>query len=292
MRKALYLVASAMLGVLPATASTASAALIDFEPFDYTGTDLNGQAGGTGWNGGWFATGTSPSVQLANGGTSLSYPASFEPPATTPPTSGTRLSTGGLVANASSSRLLAETINLSQDGNVRYVSTLIRKNVANGGGVNNDSILLEFVDSAANRRFGLGIEGTGDKPWLNANGSTTPLSGPAVTPGDTYFLVAKIVSSAASPDTAFLKVFGTGYGSEVPIAEPVTWDATISTSTGANLDRIRVRIDVAHTGALPGEVDEIRIGTDWASVTAVPEPSSLVALGFGGLACLRRRRHH
>ncbi len=112
----------------------------------------------------------------------------------------------------------------------------------------------------------------------------------SVVAGDTYFMAAKIVSSAASPDTAYLKVFGTGYSLEVPTDEPTTWDATISTSTGANLDRIRMRIDPGNTADLPGEVDEIRLGTDWASVTAVPEPSSLALLGLGGLACLRRRR--
>lgn len=271
------------------SAAPAWSALTDSDSFNYTGSDLNAQNGGTGWNGGWFATGTAPSIQLSNDGNSLSYPASFESPLTTPPTSGSRISNGGLTANASSSRLLANTINLAQDGNVRYVSTLIKKNAPNAGGVNSDNILLEFVDSIGNRRFGLGIEGTGDRPWLNANSSTTAST--AVVPGDTYFLVAKIVSSASSPDAAFLKVFGgsaSGYSTQVPFAEPTTWDATITTSTGANLDRIRVRIDIGNLGSTPGEVDEIRIGDDWASV--VPEPSSLALLGLGGLVALRRQR--
>src|SRR5262249_10881700 len=154
---------------------------------------------------------------------------------------------------------------------------LFRKNRTNGD-VTTDNILLEFTDASGNRRWGVGIEGTTDKPWLNANGSTTPPSGPAVTVGDTYFLVAKIVASASGLDTAYLKVFGTGYSSQVPFAEPVTWDATITQTTAAILDRVRIRIDNGNTAALPGEVDDIRIGTTWLDVVSVPEPASVVLL--------------
>ncbi|HVT30669.1 MAG TPA: hypothetical protein VHE81_21855, partial [Lacipirellulaceae bacterium] len=216
----------------------AKAGLIDYEPFDYSGAALNGQNGGEGWSGGWFIT-SSTDNRLSDDGVSLSYPVGFEAPLATPSTAGSRVGTGGLSANASSSRLLSQTIPLNVDGTVRYASALIRKNAANGGGVNNDNILLEFVDSSGNRRWGVGIEGNGDKPWLNANGSTTP-AGPAVTPGDTYFLVAKIVSSASGTDTGYLKVFGTGYSNEVPITEPTTWDAMQTETTGAILDRIRI----------------------------------------------------
>jgi hypothetical protein len=108
--------------------------------------------------------------------------------------------------------------------------------------------------------------------------------------GDTYFLVAKIVSSASSPDQAFLKVFGTGYGTQVPIAEPITWDATISTSTGAILDRIRLRIDGGNAALTPGEVDEIRIADTWLDVVTVPEPSLFTLLGWVIAVGLARRQ--
>ncbi len=257
--------------LLLAVTTTARAGLMDYEPFAYSGTTLDGQNGGTGWSGGWFTT-ASVDNQLSDDGTSLSYPVSFESPLTTPSSSGVRVSTGGLSSNASSSRLLSQTADLSVDGTVRYVSALFRKNAPNGGGVNNDNVLLEFVDSIGNRRWGVGIVGNGDLPWLNANGSTSPAT--PVVAGETYFMVAKIVSGASGPDTAYLKVFGSGYGSQVPFNEPSSWDSTLTETTGAVLDRIRIRID----SAAAGEVDEIRIGNTWESVIGVPEPTSLCAV--------------
>jgi len=271
--------------------TSARATLFEYDSFSYSGTALAGQNGGSGWNGGWITTAGNQPNSLSNDGLSLNYPNTWESPLTPLTPSGSRVLTAGPSAIASTSRLLTQTIPLNVDGTVAYVSALIRKNNPNGGGSNNDNILLEFTDSSANRRWGIGIEGTGDKPWLNANGSTTPSAGPAVTPGDTYFIVGKIVSSASGNDTAFLKVYGTGYGSQVPVAEPTTWDATLTEVTSAVLDRIRIRIDPGNTGATPGEVDEIRIGDSWLDVVSVPEPSSLALLGLAALvARLLKRR--
>jgi hypothetical protein len=249
---------------LAAWGAPARAVLQDYDPFDYAGTALNGQTGGTGWTGGWFTTGTVDNT-LSDDNVSLTYPVTFASPLGTPAASGDRVQTGGLTAIASSSRMLSQTIDLSQDGNVRYVSALFKKTAPNGDGVNNDNILLEFVDSLGNRRWGMGITGNGDLPWLNANGSGSPAT--SVVPGETYFMVAKIVSSTlASGDAASLWVFGSGYASQVPVAEP-TPDFTLTETTAAILDRIRIRIDPGNTSETPGQVDEIRIGDTWASVT-------------------------
>jgi hypothetical protein len=260
--------------------TTAQATLFEYDPFDYSGSTLPGQNGGTGWSGAWTTTGTSAANSLSADGVSLSYPMTWESPLTPLSASGSRVMTGGV--GASTYRLFSQTIPLNVDGTVAYVSAMFRKNAANGGAVNNDNVLLEFTDNLGNRRWGVGIEGTGDKPWINANGSGTAAT--AVTPGDTYFLVAKIVSSASGLDTAYLKVYGVGYGSQVPVAEPTTWDATATETTAAILDRVRVRIDAGNTVSAPGEVDEIRIGSSWLDVVTVPEPSSMALLGLGLLA--------
>ena len=264
--------------------TTAQATLFEYDPFDYSGT-LPGQNGGPGWGGAWTTQGTSAANSLAADGLSLSYPMSWESPLTPLDSSGSRVMTGGVGANTY--RLFSQTIPLNVDGTVAYVSAMFRKNAANGGGVTSDNVLLEFTDNLGNRRWGVGIEGTGDKPWLNANGSGTAAT--AVTPGETYFMVAKIVSSASGLDTAYLKVYGTGYDNQVTFAEPTAWDATLTESTGAILDRVRVRIDAGNTAGSPGEVDEIRIGNSWLDVVSIPEPSSIALLALGLLAGMLRK---
>ena len=268
MRFTRFAILFALTAPVCALMSTAGrATLYDFDAFDYdTSSDigLDGRNGGTGWNGAWFQSGgnNTPNFLAFNDVSSLSYPVPFESGLTTPSTAGTRVDTGGntVTATANTDRLLSQTIPLDVDGTTRYVSALFRKNRANGD-TNEDNVLLTFHDSVGNRRWGMGIAGADDSPWLNANGSTSAAT--AVTAGDTYFMVAKIVSSAAGMDSAFLKVFGTGYASEVPAAEPTTWDATLTETTAAVLDRIRVRIDRGNTLDMPGEIDEIRIADSW-----------------------------
>jgi len=276
--------AAFLFACLAMSASIGYAALFDLEQFNYAGGNLGGQNGGSGWNGAWAPT-SATNVTVAATGGSLAYPVPWEVPGIAPPTAGSRVSYES-ATNASSFRLISNPINLSQDGNVLYVSALFKKTRTNGE-TTADNILLEFVDSSANRRFGVGIEGTGDRPWLNANGSTSPAT--TVTVGDTYFMVAKIVSSASGNDTASLWVYGTGYGTQVPLAEPAA-TITLTETTGAILDRIRVRIDNGNAVGTPGEVDEIRIGNSWSDVTTVPEPASLTLLCIAGLAASVRRR--
>ena len=266
-------------------ASTSSAAFVDYDGFDYAGTTLNDQNGGSGWSGPWFPTGTSPTIQLSDDNTSLTYPTPFESPLIAPAPTGDRvLHTGDALNNASSSRLLSQTTDMGAAGNVLYASALIQKNSV--ASATNDSILFEFVDANGNRRFGFGIEAA-EGFWINANASNQV--GTALQ-GETYFLVARLVTDDdASPgDTASLKVFGPGT-TLIPAVEPIDWDVSISTNSAAVLDRVRLRIDRNQQNA---SVDELRIGDSWQSVvSAIPEPTSaaFLALLFIPLASRRAR---
>src|SRR5688500_5593944 len=104
--------ASSLLG-----SSSANAALLLSEPFDYASPTLSGQTGGTGWNGAWTAEVVSE-VTLSNDGVSLNRADQL-------PSSGSRIAdTDG----ATFTRVLAagSQVDLNASGNTRYFSMLVR----------------------------------------------------------------------------------------------------------------------------------------------------------------------
>src|SRR5690606_34223950 len=86
-------------------------------------------------------------------------------------------------------------------------------------------------------------------------------------PDTVYFLVAKLISSASGPDQAFLKIYGPG--DSVPVTEPETWDITTTGSASAVLTRLRINVGLNNTN---GQIDEIRIGSTYESVTDPDAP--------------------
>ena len=75
------------------------ATLLAYDTFSYSGTDLDGQNGGGGWNGPWSTlldrSGSAGPNHLSNDGNSLQYPVPFEAPLTAPIALGSRVRTGG-----------------------------------------------------------------------------------------------------------------------------------------------------------------------------------------------------
>lgn len=204
---------------------------IAFEPFDYSGTGLDGQNGGTGWNGAW----SGPAI-LSNDGVSLSFPG--------------RPSIGGRIrdsAAGNSIRMLGTPV--SFNSGTYYLSVLLSKS-------SSASLDLAFSDGSSDRwrmRWNsLGVISFG------------VLSSTAVTvgdydPGKTWLIVMKFDATAGT-DTLSIKVFGSGDKA----VEPDLWDAVTTGATAITANRFKISGNAAGC-----QIDALSVGTEFNDVASV-----------------------
>jgi hypothetical protein len=250
------------------TPSKADAAVAAYEGFSYPGgTNINGAggAGSFGFVDNWqvsndysVASGSlpSPTGTLSTTGNSLSHPNPVQ----------------GHVLRTLSSPLGAP-------GTTAYFSFLLRPDGTLGQGV-------------ANGYFGIFLQGTGTSLFMGKPGTSAAANydiesegggGPAsssVSPvvGQSVFIVVRATFTPGI-DTFQL------YLNPAPGApEPLSPNATKSDSDVGTLTQLGIDSGGAFS------VDEIRIGSSFADVSPVPEPSSC-ALLTGGLIVLARRRN-
>ena len=238
---------------------TAGAALLAYEGFAYSGTNLNTQAGGTGWADWWYDGGLDFS-HLTDDGTSLDSTAFPYTPV------GSRIEGVGGAAE----RNVSNTLNFGADG-VRYFSAMMSK--SSTASASGESVLFMMRDSGAGHercKFGIGSD---DQFYARA-GNEAATGGGTVTAGVNYFLVAKMVTTAAGADTLYLKAYAPT--DTVDISEPVSWTVTNVTASGVRVNRMQLAIGGAIVGN-GGAIDEIRIGKTWEEVT---KP---ITLGIGGI---------
>jgi hypothetical protein len=108
---------------------------------------------------------------------------------------------------------------------------------------------------------------------VNAAAAANSWSGP-LTPGETLFVVGSYeIVSGNQNDIARLWINPGSLGDASPPAATLT-DSTTGTGTDINIASLLLRQSPAPFLTL----DEIRVGTDWASVTAIPEASPLFVL--------------
>ncbi len=243
--------------------SQACASLMVYEGFDYNaGLSLNQRSGGTGF----AASSTWSSSGYVISGTSLDNGAFDD-----------SLLTGGsatYTTTATASRYLDSSnyMNMDSEGSVYYLSFLVTKTSTSAS--NNESAYLWLREGGTDkRRFGLTYSET-----------TSPDVGISVGGNTVYYFVAKIVTHSSTNDEVYVSVFT---DNAPPTSEPVTWQSATTELLTGTINRIKIE-NHANTGAT---FDEIRIGTQYADVVAVPEPAALgVMTGCGMLLLSRLRR--
>lgn len=275
--------------------STSSAAVVVSESFEYTAGAYAGQAGGTGWNGGWRSTLTGTVTAAGTiGASSLPTPAGYGEAEDNVPSGGSFVGpTGGTAAY----RTFAQSgvIDLSIDKDY-YISFLTRRS----GTARSFSMNL-YSGSSATPVVGWG-HATGGSLFSAQNGTTYNSSGavigngatPAASP--TYLWVVKIAAkSGTGIDQVSIEAYrGVFSPQTVGYEEPESWDYVGTNAMPNNVSTIdKMAVFMSSGGVL--EVDEIRIGDTFADVTmvvdptAVPEPATMAFAALAGGAALMRR---
>jgi hypothetical protein len=284
-------------GILGLAASQASAAVLIYEPFDYTvGQDLLGQVHSSTrpWRRASPVASPPSSIDIVGGNLAV--------PSALPAGTGNSITIPGVgspAASGAATRLaLATGIVANTDVTVYYslslrVDALTGSNNTTGGfiaGFNNTgdidtttnpgsvSAKLQMrIDPTDGTKFNIGVFNN-----RNATAAATSWSGP-LNVGDTYFVVAAIdMNTAASDDISSMWINPGSLGAGSPPA------ATLVDTTPAGTDIGTASIIMRQSPAPWVTVDELRVGETWADVTA-PEPSSVALLALGGVGLLRRR---
>ncbi len=171
--------------------------------------------------------------------------------------------------------------------NTYYISLMMQVSAVNL----TDYRAFELASEFGNRNFQFGSAAdTGSINWgmrvETEGGGTylTNLSTVTAVPNQTVFAVMKLrYSSAANDDAVSLWVNPSDLGSEAGSTNFVTISGFDFWHNSA------MNISLASWSATSGSWDEMRVGTTWADVTPVPEPSTLALLGLTGIAAIGYR---
>ena len=227
-----------------------SGQLLTYEGFDYDTERLQRGNGGRGWDGTWMRAGTDKAIGLrVLAERSLSGPAPLE-------------SVGGLLelqGFKGAWRRLAEPLDLSRDGR-RYLSFLLRK-VRIDREEDPSYVVCAFTSGSQLRAIvGAGVNENDRLFTLHAgensvSQTTFPLD-------ETRLVVVRLDSHARFPDELRVALIDPANGPAGP--EPMMWLAYGRSREGDEvLDHLTIRNG---RGAIY-EIDEIRVGETWSSVT-------------------------
>ncbi len=238
--------AAVLVGLSLAWATLASAEVSEYDGFDYTGTALDGQNGGTGWGGAW--ANTDGTATLSNDGISLTFPLGV-----THTPVGSRVVFSGA---GQTERRVGTSMPLNTD-TAYYFSALVKRQ---------GSFKVEFMDDSSNVRWRFGGLGDATTNTAVAGISSDTLVNDVFPVDETVFIVGKLQArTATSPgDSAYLNIYRSS--DTVPLAEPSTWQVSGTQNSGVTLTRLQVR----NISDLPLELDEVYVGTNWLDVAIGP----------------------
>ncbi|MCC6238678.1 MAG: exo-alpha-sialidase [Phycisphaerales bacterium] len=248
--------------------------------YDGFGNTIDRMRGGMGWSGKWYGD---PTVNP----TGLSF-ADFRFP--------TEPGRFDLVNGASVERELATKIDLNQNATTYF--SLLLSNTDPSVGPTNNNFVLELRDSSETSHAAIGVSSAWQFLVAQPGNSSQGTPPGTVQRNQTYFLVAKIVSTddqtSGNYDQIFLKVFQSGVDLIPDNDDTMPW--TVVGLTGENSNGLIDRIAMIGGLETIWSIDELRIGTTWGAVASnlavVPEPASLATLlGVAGLSLLARRQH-
>jgi len=267
------------------------------EPFAYSVGNLGGGSGGAGFSAGWGTpTATGPGTA----------------------TVGAASPSAGALATSGGSAILGAAKDGSSDGNVLISRTLSTPLTSNSDGsitvqpyyisfiADLDDALFSEVSDAGQRQWGTSVElrlvdsvnnkvvtlgklgGSATWGFGSTNLPGAGLAGTAISDSPTL-IVLKVTPSSWNVTNFNLWVNPAELGGAEPTA-----GTTASTNQGFSFTELQLSAAISgwlpsSSGTLNHSIDEIRVGSDWADVTPVPEPAMIGSLALAGIALLRRR---
>lgn len=253
------------IAALVATSSQSQAQLLTYEGFDYSEGSVADRSGGTGWTGAWTAVGTAPATVQT---TSLSY--------STLETAGNKVYLSPTSNTSGASRTFANldsgTVYMSFLGNLDEGIRFFGFRLFDG----------ETERAFVGKRQGLSV-------WeLTSPGASLGPTTTAVTLDTTFFFVLRIDFNASGSNERLRLYMNPTVGA----TEPGTASADIISASSFQINKLDLAAGFTSgtNTTARGWFDEIRIGTTYADVTPVPEPTTgvLIGAGIALLAILRR----
>ena len=257
-----------IIGLAAVTLAGAQAQIIFYEPFNFTTTDLGTQPG-------WTNVNTGDTIGTVAGNLAVSGLAS-------PIGNRVAFDAAGIDSQRTYTAITTGTVWFSFAFQVTALGSLN----ATGGyfaglGANASDFSSTIWTRSDGVGFDIGVSNNTAVPGVNWTAGTTAIN-------TTQFVVGNF-DLAADTSAFWINPSSSAFGT---LSAPTATFSGLAGTTRTTLDRFFIRQD--ETTATPFvQLDELRVGQNWASVTPVPEPTTSLLIGLGSafmLWNLRRRR--